>query len=260
MSGLGTTTYKIDSTTEFDGIASVYSKGRPTYAVEFIDALYSQFGMNDHSIVADIGSGTGKFAEQIIKKGTFVYCVEPNDDMRKQAIKDLAQYENHKCVAGGAEYTNLEASSVDFITTAQAFHWFDVNAFKKECARILRPNGKVFLIWNLRDMESEMIRKSFMIYQKYCPKFRGFAGGIQKDDERIKVFFDCNYKYLEYDNPLYYDKETFINRSLSGSYSLKEKDEGYEDYIAELERLFVEYAVDGIVTMPNKTVVYIGEV
>lgn len=249
---------KKDSTKEFDGIAGVYAKGRPAYSAEFIDDLFGKLGMTINSKVADIGSGTGKFAEQIIKMGAFVYCVEPNDDMRNQAIKDLEKYDNKMCIAGGAENTNLQEKSVDYITTAQAFHWFDVDLFKAECGRIIKPNGKVFLIWNLRDMDSKMTQKCYDIYNKYCPKFKGFAGGIQKDDIRIKQFFDGQYEYIEYDNPLFYDEEKFISRSLSGSYSLKSGEEGFDEYITALKELFNEYAVDGMVSMPNKTVVYFG--
>ncbi len=251
---------EINSTKEFDGIASVYAKGRPAYAEGFIDDLYNKFGITIDSIIADIGSGTGKLAEQIIKKGSFVYCVEPNADMKNQAIKELDKYSNQQCIAGGAEDTGLEEHSVDYITTAQAFHWFNVKLFKEECIRVLRPNGKIFLIWNLRDMGSEMTQRCFNIYKKYCPKFKGFGGGIQKDDIRIKEFFDDKYDYLEYDNPLFYDKETFINRSLSGSYSLKANEEGFDEYVAELGELFDEYAVEGIISMPNKTVVYLGTI
>lgn len=250
----------MDTTRKFDGLSKVYAKGRPAYAEEFLDDLYDKFGVTTNSVIADIGSGTGKFAKQIIKRGAFVYCVEPNDDMRNQAIIDLNKYDNKKCIAGGAEHTMLDDSSIDYITTAQAFHWFDVKLFKAECLRILKPGGKVFLIWNMRDMNSEMTRKCFDIYKKYCPKFKGFGGGIQKDDIRIQDFFDGDYKYFEYDNPLFYDKETFINRSLSGSYSLKVEDKYFNEYIHELERVFDEFSVDNIVAMPNKTVVYVGNV
>lgn len=142
---------EMDSTKAFDGIASVYVKGRPTYAEKFVDDLYNKLGITTESIVADIGSGTGKFAEQIIKKGSFVYCVEPNDDMRNQSIKVLDKYSNKQCIAGGAENTGLKEHSVDYITTAQAFHWFNVKLFKNECIRILKPNGKVSL-YSLRQV------------------------------------------------------------------------------------------------------------
>ena len=76
----------------------------------------------------------------------------------------------------------------------RAWCWFNVKLFKNECIRILKPNGKVFLIWNLRDNSSEMTQRCFVIYKKYCPKFKGFGGGIQKDDIRIKEFFAGKYE------------------------------------------------------------------
>lgn len=96
------------------------------------------------------------------------------------------------------------------MTAAQAFHWFIPFLFKKECKRILKKNGLVFLIWNIRDMTDEINRESFKIYSEYCPKFKGFGGGIQKDDMRIKQFFGGKYDYLEFENPLLYDKQRFI--------------------------------------------------
>ena len=83
---------------------------------------------------------------------------------------------------------------------------------------------------------------------------------VGPDDIRIKEFFADEYEYLEYDNPLFYDKETFISRSLSGSYSLKSNEEGFGEYVAELRSLFDEYADEGIISMPNKTVVYWGTI
>ncbi|MBQ8598290.1 MAG: class I SAM-dependent methyltransferase [Lachnospiraceae bacterium] len=249
----------MDSTKNFDGLATEYAVGRPTYAKAFIEDLYSRFGFSERSIIADIGSGTGKFALQLLEKGSFVYCVEPNDDMRSTAINELGAFEKFYAVKGTDKKTNIPENAVDFITTAQAFHWFDVVAFQKECKRILKQGGLVFLIWNLRDMSDEMNRKCFEIYSEYCPRFKGFGGGIRKDDIRIRQFFEGDYECLEYDNPLYYDKETFISRSLSGSYSLQEGDADFSKYVEALLRLFDAYAKDGVLHMANKTVVYVGK-
>lgn len=172
----------MDSIQKFSGLANDYAIGRPAYANAFIDYLYTKYGFSEHSVIADIGSGTGKFAKQLLDRGSYVYCVEPNDDMRNTAIKELCEYEKFHAVKGTATETNLPVNTVDFITTAQAFHWFDVLAFKEECKRILKDNGMVFLIWNLRDMSSKVNQECFNVYTKYCPKFKGFSGGIEKDD------------------------------------------------------------------------------
>ena len=213
----------MDSTQKFSGLANEYTVGRPAYANKFIEILYSRYGFLEQSVIADIGSGTGKFAKQLLEKKSFVYCVEPNDDMQNIAIEELGEYKGFRAVDGTALETKLDEKSVDFITVAQAFHWFDAAPFKKECKRILRDNGLVLLIWNTRDMSSEVNQDSYAIYSKYCPDFKGFSGGIQKDDVRIRQFFEDKYEYVEYDNPIYFDKNKFISRSLSGSYSLRER-------------------------------------
>ena len=249
----------MDNTQNFNGLANDYIIGRPTYSNAFIESLYSQYGFTEQSVIADIGAGTGKFAKQLLDKGSFVYCIEPNDDMRKSAIKELCTYRNFHAVDGTATETKLDEKSVDYITTAQAFHWFDISLFKKECKRILRNNGNVFLIWNMRDMSSEINQISFEIFSKYCPNFKGFGGGIQKDDIRIKKFFEDKYEYVEFDNPLFYDKNSFMSRSLSGSYSLKKGDKNYNEYLDALSNLFEKYSKDNVLTMANKTVAYIGK-
>jgi hypothetical protein len=112
----------------------------------------------------------------------------------------------------------------------------------------------------MRDMDSKLNQDCYETYKKYCPKFNGFSRGLQRNDEKIKSFFDHTYEVVEYDNPLCYDKDTFLNRSLSSSYSLKKQDINYGEFVNNLELIFDEYANDGFITMSNKTVVYIGMV
>ena len=81
-----------------------------------------------------------------------------------------------------------------------------------------------------------------------------------KDDPRIKLFFNDQYDYISFDNPLFYDREKFIARNLSGSYSLKEGDTGFDDYLKEIDNIFNKYARDGIVSIANQSVAYIGEI
>ena len=107
--------------------------GRLVYAEEFVRWLALEQGFSEETIVADIGSGTGKFAKQLLKMGCFVYGIEPNDDMRKKAEENFLKGENFCSVKGTANKTTLKEHAVDVVTSAQAFHWFDVTAFQKEC-------------------------------------------------------------------------------------------------------------------------------
>lgn len=250
----------MDTTKKFDERAKDYTVSRPSYAIELIDYLYDNYDISKLSIIADIGSGTGKFAKHLLERGCEVYCVEPNEDMRSVAEGELCEYINFHSVQGDAENTMLEDRFVDCITVAQAFHWFDVTKFRKECSRIINDGGKVFLIWNVRDNSDLVNQELYKIYSRYCPNFKGFSGGIVQDDQRIKEFFDGEYDYVSFDNPLYFDKEKFIARSLSSSYSLRDGDSEYEEYIESLSAIFNKYSNNGTVTIGNQSVAYIGTI
>ena len=250
----------MNTTKKFDGRATDYTASRPSYALELIDYLYSNCGITKSSMIADVGSGTGKFAKHLLDKGSEVYCVEPNSDMRDVAENELCEYQNFHSVMGDAENTTLKNDSIDYITTAQAFHWFDVSKFKQECSRIIKSGGAVFLIWNVRSNSDLLNRELFQIYSTYCPNFHGFSGGIEKDDQRIKEFFNGNYDYVSFDNPLLFDRERFVTRSLSSSYSLKEGDSEYAKYIEALNKLFDKYQNNGIVSVANQSVAYFGTI
>lgn len=251
---------------KFDGIGKTYSQFRPSYPDEFINFLYTDIGVKKASIIADIGSGTGLLTNQLLEKGSIVYAVEPNADMRYFAETNLQKFSNFLSVNGTAENTKLDDMSVDFITVAQAFHWFNRENFKEECKRILKPNGKVILVWNSRDEKSELVSENDKINQKYCPMFKGFAGGMRGDsseDESKTPFSDffsdeCEIKVLK--NDFVFDLENFIGRNLSSSYALKENDDNYELYINALKSLFNKYSKDDKVTMSNFTRSYIGVV
>ncbi len=250
----------MDNTKKFDSIANEYAKSRPGYSAELIDCMYKNYGLSASSRIADIGSGTGKFAKQLLEKGSTVFCVEPNTDMRLTAEAELQSYKNFVSINATADNTKLSAESVDFITTAQAFHWFDVNSFKKECQRIIKPSGKVFLIWNSRVQESDVNKELYRIYSQFCPAFNGFSGGIKPHDNRIKEFFNNSYEFITFDNPLYFDRQKFLLRSLSASYSLHEGDRDFDRYSEEINKVFDSFSVNGSVKTENQTVCYIGSI
>jgi Methylase involved in ubiquinone/menaquinone biosynthesis len=93
--------------------------------------------------------------------------------MRQAAEKDLSVFKNFVSVNAPAENTGLQDKSVDFITVVQAIHWFDRQMFKSECQRILKPAGKVVLVWNERDYENEIIKKDYIIRAKYAIETNG---------------------------------------------------------------------------------------
>ncbi len=247
---------------KFDDKGKIYAKFRPTYPREFIEYLFSKTHICEQSVIADIGSGTGILTGQLLDKGNRVFAVEPNSDMRRIAEDDLRKYALFTSVAANAEHTTLPDRSADLITVAQAFHWFDRDAFRKECRRILKPGAYVALVWNSRDENSALVAENDRINRKYCPAFKGFSGGtrgpVAEDD--FRDFFTGDYEKKTFVNDLVFDLSGFIGRNLSASYSLKEGDAHYDAYVTELESLFEKFAVNGKATMPNFTRCYVGRV
>ena len=246
----------MDNTKKFSGKADVYQQARPNYAQALLDFIAQKWQIGEGSLVADVGSGTGIFTRQLLRLGAKVYAVEPNADMRAKAEELLGGHPNFVSVIGTAEQTTLPDHCFHLVTAAAAFHWFDAQRFKLECERILLPGAPVVLAWNEVEMSAEINQGRERIFKKYCQNFNGFSGGSDKENEIKRAFFDGAIQEKHFANPLSYDRQTFINRALSGSYSLIETDPGFEAYLAELGELFDQHAVDGKIVLPQDSVAY----
>ena len=246
------------NTKRFDGKGEIYAKARPGYPSELLDYVKNTLHFDEGSTFADIGSGTGIFSELLLNGGYHVYAVEPNADMRMKAEEKLGNRKDFVSVIGTDSSATLPELSVDCVTTAQAFHWFDVEAFKAECRRILKPDGKVIIIYNTRDETAECNKALADIHRKYCPDFQGFSKGM--NGGKCLAFFNDDCKTFRTDNSRIYDRQGFINRALSSSYSLRDGDKNYAEYLSEINRLFDDFATDGTLTVPIFTVAYAGHV
>ena len=246
--------------TKFNQKGSVYAKGRPGYPNVIFEYLRSTGVIDKCKTVADFGSGTGIFSLQISQFADVVYAIEPNDDMRQIAEREFCNHSNIVSVNATAENSLLADKSVDLITVAQAFHWFDRSAFKNECQRILKPGGKVFLVWNDRDTSNDIIIENFAVNKKYCPNFKGSSNGINFSKEGFADFFDGDFEIIEFENSIRYTKNKFIERNLSSSYAPMKQYAQYIEYIKALEVIFEKYQDKGELYYPYITRCYIGEV
>jgi SAM-dependent methyltransferase len=133
----------LDPTQRFSSRVENYVRYRPSYPSGLMDLLARECGLTFHSRVADIGSGTGLLARLFLDIGCEVLGVEPNPGMRQAEERLLAQWPRFRSVDGRAEATTLPDCSVDFVTAAQAFHWFECGT--SACApRDLWPLTKIW--------------------------------------------------------------------------------------------------------------------
>ncbi|MDQ6648272.1 MAG: class I SAM-dependent methyltransferase, partial [Pseudomonadota bacterium] len=143
-------TTPLDSTARFSDRVGDYVRYRPDYPLAIIDWLQQEQGVNLSWQVADIGAGTGISSKMFLDADFRVTAVEPNAPMRAAAEQWLSGHDGFDAVDGVADATTLAGASVDLVTVAQAFHWFDEDAARREFARILRPLGLVAIWWNSR--------------------------------------------------------------------------------------------------------------
>jgi ubiquinone/menaquinone biosynthesis C-methylase UbiE len=124
-----------------------YEKYRPIHPPSAIDMILSGLSSPTQLVAADVGAGTGIGARLLADRGVRVLAIEPNADMRMSA----PPHEQVEFLAGTAEQIPLEAASVDLVTSFQAFHWFDFTKSLQEFRRILKPSGRLALVWSLWD-------------------------------------------------------------------------------------------------------------
>ncbi|MGO4103220.1 class I SAM-dependent methyltransferase [Leifsonia sp. YAF41] len=127
----------------FQAGADAYDAHRPSYPRETVAWLLGNAGE-----VADIGAGTGKLTGLLVELGARVVAVDPSADMLRVL---RAHFPTAQAIEGVGERIPLPASSVDLVTYAQAWHWVDVAAASAEVRRVLRPGGRLALVWNSRD-------------------------------------------------------------------------------------------------------------
>jgi SAM-dependent methyltransferase len=243
----------------FSSRVADYVRFRPSYPAAMIAWLAKECGLTSDSIVADVGSGPGVLAKLLLEEGCAVYAVEPNAEMRAAGEVLLRGYPRFHSVAGHAEATTLEPASIDLVTAAQAFHWFDPEKTRQEFSRILRPPGWVALVWNQRLVTGDPFLVGYeALLQRFAPEYRE-VDHRRIDAEAIRRFFGhSHWRKASFANRQEFDLDGIKGRTRSASYTPQPGAPGYEPMMAELKQLFAATAQDGQVTFAYETNVYAG--
>jgi SAM-dependent methyltransferase len=132
--------------------AGRYDRVRPGYPPAVADWVVPA----DARQAVDVGAGTGLFTRDLVERGIEATAIDPSEDMLAVLATHLPEV---PAVVGTAEHTGLPRSSADLLVLAQTWHWCDHAATVREAARVLRPGGRLAVVWNQLDVSLPWVHR-----------------------------------------------------------------------------------------------------
>ena len=235
------------------GKAERYDLGRPEYPAAFYDYIYGEFGLRPNAVIADIGAGPGKIARGFAQRGSRVYAVEPDDNMRRIAQGRLNGFDD-ACVLGNcAEETGIPTGCADLIFCGNSYYWFDRARVAPEFKRILKAGegANVVLAWQ---------GGSFRKREELHESLRHLIKPHDERHDESPPFREGAFEAREFEFTRYQDFTTLLSGLLSFSGSLNPGDDGFEEYCQIARRHFERYSEDGKLETKFKLTCMIGNV
>lgn len=244
----------MEPTQRFATRAADYSAARPGYPSEVLSFIKQLCQLGTHADIADVGSGTGIFSKLLLDQGYHVFGIEPNQAMRQTAEQNLAAYSAFTSLAGQAEQTGLADDSVNLVTVAQAYHWFDPEPTTTEFLRILKPGGTICLLWNLRDNQSDWMRDYEQLLIDFGTDYLTVA-----PEHTITAITHFNQRPLSkayFANQQRLNRQQLTSRLLSCSYIPSEDHPDFQAMMDRLESIYQRHQQNGWVTFLYQTHCY----
>jgi SAM-dependent methyltransferase len=248
-----------NATSRFSDRVENYIRYRPGYPAQVIRELQAQCGLVSNHVVADIASGTGIWTRMLLENGNPVFGVEPNAEMREAGERLLAAFPKFESVAGTAEATTLADHSLDFVTAAQAAHWFDREKARREFVRILKPGGWLVLLWNERVTDSTRFLRDYeQLLLTYGTDYEEVRH--ERTTDAVNEFFDpVPFQERVFEMRQEFDYAGIEGRLLSSSYAPGPEHPQHAPMLRDLRRIFDANAVDGCAVFEYKTRMYFGQ-
>lgn len=198
----------------FSTQAGTYAQGRPDYPRQLMGWLTDTLQLDAQSTVIDLGAGTGKFTRLLSSVAPRLIAIEPVAAMAAQLHRLLPEV---RLLAGSAEAIPLEDASAHALVCAQAFHWFSTEAALCEIHRVLKPDGRLGLVWNVRDESVDWVAAITAIITPYEGDTPRFHTGRWREAFTGQYFSAPQVSYFSYSH-VGSPQEVIMDRFLSVSF------------------------------------------
>jgi SAM-dependent methyltransferase len=235
-----------------------YIASRPDYPDALFDALAQNCGLPDGATIADIGAGTGLLTQGLLTRGYRTVAVEPNPAMRAACDLHCTAFAGYRSVEGCAESIPLGAGSVDLITAAQAFHWFEVERARAECLRVLAPHGRVALIWNDRVSSDPLHVELDGVFARFGGAKRSALVAHEDRSDVPRFFSGAPVEALSWPHEHRIGAEGLACLAFSRSYMPDRATPDGQAVARELRRIFGRFEVNAAVTVRYRTILILG--
>jgi SAM-dependent methyltransferase len=249
----------LHATERFSNRVEDYVRYRPDYPKAMLAWLQREHGVTSRWLVADIGAGTGISSKMFLDADYRVIAVEPNAAMRAAAERWLGLDDHFRSLEGRADATGLAAASVDLISVAQAFHWFDRAAAQREFRRILRPHGLAAIYWNVRRLTGTRFLEGYeALLQRYGTDYVSVSDRFG-DEAGMRAWFGDGYRgTASFEHRQLLDFDGMRGRLLSSSYAPAAGHPQHEPMLAALRELFDACAEQGKISFDYDTRIFVG--
>lgn len=251
----------LHATERFSDRVEDYVRYRPDYPTALIDWLRREHGVHADWPVADVGAGTGISARLFLDAGHRVTAVEPNAPMRAAAERWLGHDARFSAVDGRADATGLADGSVGLVSVAQAFHWFDETATRREFARILRPGGLAAIFWNTRRLVGTPFLEGYeALLRRYGTDYTSVAERYA-DEPRMRAWYGGGFRgTASFEHAQQLDFDALKGRLMSSSYAPRVGHSNHEPMLAALHELFDACAENDRIGFDYDTRIFVGTV
>lgn len=221
----------------FAAAGSVYERGRPDYPPAVVDAIVERLRLTPQSRLLDVAAGTGKLTRCFIGRADVV-ASEPAAEMRAE----FARIQPGVPILDGlAERLPFEDGTMDAITVGTAFHWFDGPAAICEFHRVLRPGGRLALVWLQRDESVPWMDQLVRLVDTYRPaEARRYAetpwqAAFESDEGRARF---TPLQYVEFPFAYPVDRDAAVQRTASTSFVAAMPEERRADVLSRVRELY----------------------